>query len=95
MVEKILKRFEESGKIVRHDDWIVIVNFIKNQSKNPKVETGIRRIVQNLPKSLIDAVHNSLCIAYGYPIDRLSHFTLLNYTNNSNELLDIPPNFEN
>lgn len=95
MVEKILKRFEESGKIVRHDDWIVIVNFIKNQAKNPKVETGIRRIVQNLPKSLIDAVHNSLCIAYGYPIDRLSHFTLLNYTNNSNELLDIPPNFEN
>jgi hypothetical protein len=49
MVPKILKRFEESGKIFYVDGWIVIKNFIKHQSINPKIVSGIRNELMNLP----------------------------------------------
>lgn len=77
---QILQKFQDAGKIVKYENWIVIVNFIKNQSKNPKIETGIKRIVSELPKAFIYAVYDTLCIAYAYPMYSLSHFTLLNFT---------------
>jgi hypothetical protein len=37
MVDKILKRFENDNKILRANEWIIIINFAKNQSNNPNV----------------------------------------------------------
>lgn len=59
-IEKILQKFCDAKKIIRHEEWMVIVNFIKNQSKNPKVENGIKRIVETLPESLFIAIYESL-----------------------------------
>lgn len=48
-----MKMFEEDGKLLRLEDWVVIVNFVKHQSKNPSVIKGIKRIVQELPVEVI------------------------------------------
>lgn len=71
MVDKLLSRFEKDEKIIKIDDWIVIVNYTKHQVyKNPSVTKGIQRIINELPKK-VQAVTGC---------DRLSHLTLLNLT---------------
>jgi hypothetical protein len=71
MVEKLLGRFESEGKILRCDDWIVIINYAKHQSyKNPNVTKGISRIIEELPLK-VKALKG---------FERLSHLTLLNLT---------------
>ena len=52
VVENILGRFERDKKILRHDDWIVLVNHIKNQSLNPSVIQGCQRIFDELPPEI-------------------------------------------
>lgn len=56
MVERILKRFGKDKKIILKDSWIIISNFIKNQSTNPSVLRGIERILKDLPPSVLQAV---------------------------------------
>ncbi len=71
MVNKILSRFAKDGKILRSDEWILIVNHAKHQSyKNPNVTEGIRRIIELLPDK-VKALKG---------FERLSHLTLLNLT---------------
>ena len=71
MVDKILTRFENDGKLLRIDDWILIFNHAKHQSyKNPNVSKGIQRIIEELPEK-VKALKG---------FERLSHFTLLNLT---------------
>jgi hypothetical protein len=71
MVEKLLQRLEIDEKILRIDDWIVIINFARHQSyKNPNVTKGIKRIIEELPKK-VKALKG---------FERLSHLTLLNLT---------------
>lgn len=71
MVEKMLNRFENDGKILRHHDWLILVNYAKHQSyKNPNVTKGIGRIIEELPIE-VKALKG---------FERLSHFTLLNLT---------------
>lgn len=71
MVEKLLNRFQNDGKILRHHDWLLIVNHAKHQSfKNPNVTAGIKRILDELPDE-VKALKG---------FERLSHFTLLNLT---------------
>lgn len=41
-IRSILDRFNQDGKIIYRDGWILIVNFIRHQSRNPKVEKGIK-----------------------------------------------------
>ena len=60
MVEKILGRFERDGKIVRKGDWLFIKNFIKNQSLNPSVLSGIRKELSNLPIDFLEQLGDSL-----------------------------------
>jgi len=75
MVLKILDRFERDNKIKYSQGYIVIKNFTKHQKNNPKINTGIALLIQEIPKELIDWVN----IDY----DRLSKAT--NYSNsNSN-----------
>lgn len=68
MVEKILSRFERDGKVLRQDDWIIVVNFAKNQANNPNMLQGMQRIIDALPEKIKTLK--------GFK--SLPHFTLLN-----------------
>jgi len=71
MVEKLLNRLSDDGKIIRHSDWMIIINHAKHQSfKNPNVTAGIKRIIDDLPEE-VKALKG---------FERLAHFTLLNLT---------------
>ena len=37
MIEKMLERFVKDGKIKRHNNYIYIMNFAKNQVDNPSI----------------------------------------------------------
>lgn len=71
MVEKLLNRFVEDGKLLWVDNWVLLINHAKHQSyKNPNVSKGISRIITDLPEK-VKALKG---------FERLSHFTLLNLT---------------
>lgn len=60
-----LKFFIKTKKIKIHNEWLILLNFHKHQSKNPKVEAGVARILAGLPKEVLDLLPmDSLCIAY-------------------------------
>lgn len=69
-IEKILNKFCKDNKIIRHDNWILIISFGKHQSINPNIEKGVQRIIKALPDK-IKALKG---------FERLSYFTLLNLT---------------
>lgn len=73
VVENVLKRFEKDKKLLRHNDWIIIVNHIKNQSLNPSIIQGIQRIVDELPLELKEKIT-------GWVQAGLLNSTLLNLT---------------
>jgi len=73
VVETILKRFERDKKILRFEDWIVVVNHIKNQSLNPSIIQGCERIFNELPQDMSQAVT-------GWVQAGLLNLTLLNLT---------------
>lgn len=80
VVENILKRFERDKKILRHNDWIVMVNHIKNQSMNPSIIQGCQRIFEELPLEIKDRVT-------GWVQAGLLNLTILNLTSlNSTEV---------
>jgi len=64
MVQKILDRFQENGKILYQDGWLVIKNFIKHQkqSENPddNINKGIKAILDTVPSYTIDFLNNSI-----------------------------------
>jgi hypothetical protein len=73
--EVILKRFLKDEKISTYKEWLVLMNFHKHQSNNPKVEAGVLRILGDLPKEVFNLLPiDSLCIAYR----TLLNSTLLN-----------------
>lgn len=75
VIKTTLERFEKAGKILVKSSWMVVLNFHKHQSNNPKVESGVIRILSSLPleiKRLLPM--DSLCIAY----PTLLNSTLLN-----------------
>jgi len=80
--------FEESKKIIKHGDWIILVNFSRHQSNNPKVEAGVLRILGELPKEVAQLLPwDSLCIAYR----TLLNSTLLNLNRQTKRLDFSPP----
>jgi hypothetical protein len=94
MVKKLLDRFGDAGKAYWEVGWIVIPNFIKHQSRNPKVNEGITLVLNALPGWLkvklvdkSDPIHldfDSLSIGY----DRQSHsntnYNLIKFNTNPN-----------
>jgi hypothetical protein len=67
MIVKILSRFEQSDKLIYREGWLLIVNFIKNQSLNPKIKTGITESAKCCPdwvKDRLSIAYPSLCIGY-------------------------------
>lgn len=69
-VQKALEGFIRDKKILRKDNWLVIVNFGKNQSINTNMEKGVLRIMDELPDD-IKALKG---------FETISYFTLLNFT---------------
>lgn len=53
VIQNILKRFEEDGKIIYQDDWIIIVNFFKHLSLGSKTAEGVNRIIEKAPISIM------------------------------------------
>lgn len=71
-IGKILDQLEKDEKIVRENDWIGIVNFIRHQSLNPKVRRGIEIEIEKAPQSLVERLPVSAeTLSIGF--DRLSH----------------------
>lgn len=71
MIEKILRRFEKDNKIMIAGEWIILVNFAKNQSNNPNVLKWMQRILDSIPMHILKALKG---------FERLPYFTLLNLT---------------
>lgn len=49
IVNKLMDKFKRDKKILYIDNWLCLINFIKNQSLNPSVITGIEREVKLVP----------------------------------------------
>lgn len=73
VVENILNRFVNDGKLFRIKDYLIITNFVKNQSSNPSILQGVERIIQELPHDIRQAVT-------GWVQEGLLYFTLPNLT---------------
>jgi hypothetical protein len=73
VVENILSRFERDKKILRHNDYIVLVNSLKNQSMNPSIIQGCNRIIMALPSDMQEKLT-------GWVQAGLLNLTLLNLT---------------
>jgi hypothetical protein len=76
-IDRILEKFSTDGKIFYIDGWVVIKNFTKHQTLNPKVKLGIEAGLNKIPASVM----NRLGIEPPYTIDSLSH---LNSNSNLN-----------
>lgn len=49
LLKPILEKFKKDKKITYQGHWLVIHNFIKNQTLNPKVVIGIKANLENAP----------------------------------------------
>lgn len=81
-ITEILEKFKTDKKVTYKDGWLVIHNFIKNQSLNPKIIAGIKISLANAPnwtKTLIKL--DRLYIDYDRPSQSNSN---LNPKSNSN-----------
>jgi hypothetical protein len=48
-INEILNKFSNDGKIYYEKGWVMIRNFIKNQSLNPSIRKGIEKDLEALP----------------------------------------------
>jgi len=71
-LKTIFDRLEDDGKIVRRDNWIGIVNFVKHQSLNPKVRRGIEIEHEKAPGDLVERL-NLPPEFFSMALDSLSH----------------------
>ena len=56
-VRRIMKKFEDSGKVFFIEGWIYVKNFAKHQdTDNLKIRKGIENCVNALPKSIYDKI---------------------------------------
>lgn len=81
MVLKILDRFSADNKIYYIDNWLVMRNFIKNQSLTEDVKKGITRTIAEIPletaKKILDKLPETLV---GGTSTDILYLTLLNLT---------------
>lgn len=54
VIQNILNKFEEDGKIIYKNDWIVVVNFFKHLSLGSKTAEGVNRIIDSSPQEIQD-----------------------------------------
>lgn len=53
-VAAAFETFERDGKVVQHNGWIGIVNFLRHQKPNPNMRVGIARALDRAPRELIE-----------------------------------------
>lgn len=68
MINRLMDRFKKAGKAHREGEYIIIPSWPKHQKWREKqtIETGIRKIITELPKSIRDIAKR---VGYLYPID--------------------------
>jgi hypothetical protein len=68
MVNRILQRFEKAKKAYRTGEYIIIPSWPRHQKWREKqtIESGIRKIISELPKSIRDM---AIKVGYQYPIN--------------------------
>ena|SRR3990167_5923459 len=72
MISTILKRLEKDKRVFYTEGWLIITNFPKYQdSQNPKIQQGIKAILDNLPQKVRYAI-DMLSIPYIYPSNYLN-----------------------
>lgn len=81
MIQKILDRFSEDGKIFYFDSWIIIKNFVKNQSLNPSVIKGMERSFKMVPPSVWLKIKENPMLGTDWvqAVDSLVHLNLYLY----------------
>lgn len=57
---KIINRFVEDKKLYLDGDWVVILNFTKHQTENPSVKQGIIRILEGVPRDVMDRLSQAV-----------------------------------
>ncbi len=72
-IGKVLEKLEKDKKIIRNDDWIGIVNFIRYQSPSPKIQKGIEIELKKSPQELVKRLPLSCDMHAAIGLDRLSH----------------------
>ncbi|MCP3684666.1 MAG: hypothetical protein GY861_18520 [bacterium] len=53
---KAMEKFSAAKKMYYINNWIYIVNFVKNQNSNPSVKEGIKRSMDRIPAPVLDKV---------------------------------------
>lgn len=65
----ILTKFKTDKKIVYRDGWVIIHNFIKNQSLNPSIRASIKESLINMPEWITKIIgSDSLGTAWVQPV---------------------------
>lgn len=59
MIQKILQRFCDDGKMYYEQGWLVLTNFLKHQRPNPSIIAGVEKTINELPQWLQDKVNLS------------------------------------
>lgn len=77
-IVSIFNKFSKDSKITYRCGWVVVHNFIKNQSTNPKVETGIDEAIKHCPDWIKQA--------YREGFDSLSYLNLNSDSNSDPDL---------
>lgn len=98
MILKILARFEQSDKMIYRDGWVFIVNFIKNQSLNPKILKGIEIAAKGCPdwiKHRLSIGSDSLSIDFDNSNLNSNSNTNSNSNGGSPPVESVPPAAEN
>ncbi|MFA6097577.1 MAG: hypothetical protein WC788_08210 [Candidatus Paceibacterota bacterium] len=74
MVERILKRFEDDGKIFYIENRIIVKNFIKHQKLHPNMILGIKKELANIPKEIMAKIKENTVLKQSHieDIGRLS-----------------------
>lgn len=80
LLPKIINRFVENKKIYLDSEWVVIINFTKHQAENPSVKQGICRVLESVPRDVLDRLSQSVP-----DCPTLLYFTLLNLSERVSE----------
>ena len=92
-IKRLFGRFSDVRKVFWERGWIVIPNFIKHQSLNPKIAKGIRTELDAIPNWLRAQLDNEMDPKY-IPFDRLliGYDSLSHSNSNSNSNLNTNSN---
>lgn len=87
MVEKILTRFQKDNKIMLSWNWIILINFAKNQTNNPNVLKWMQRIIDSIPESIVKSLKGFESLPYFTLLYlTLPNYTILNSTSDESEI---------